>query len=498
MLLCLSFFISCYEDSDLAKRVESLETFALSSINQQIISLKESIVDLEILNNTLKSKIDSIESTGASQTELDTLQFLFYSLSVKTESLKELVWSEVLDTKQWAENKFATLELYSLIVDELISLKANILSDYNELEDQIDKSIDSIYKYIDIALSGYYSSPEIDSLLDVLKSKIEEIESYIRNLDDDLSSRIDAETHKNRKRIKVLCFGNSFTEDSMGYVPFILKNLTPDLELTLAIAYIGGCPLIQHCVNITKQCMTLGSTTYYEMPYTLHISMPGEEKWFSESNLYAEEILLKQDWDVITFQQNGSNVDSDWDTFYVPYIYSIHKSIFNVVSKPVKLGWLSVHSSYRKSFAGLLEKWEGSMVNTQKIEELTGNQVLFPYGTAIQNLRTTPLVDLGDGGFLMADTAHLHEGIGCLSAAYVNAIIIAELAGYNNVSIIGETTRPSKEWCSNVNIPAPNYGTNTKDVVGITENNIYTAQIAAIMAVKHPYKVTDCSSFYKE
>lgn len=336
--------------------------------------------------------------------------------------------------------------------------------------------------------TGYINSPTCVVYMKVpINGVIEELSSKVEELSDNANAK---------KSIKILCFGNSFTQDSMSYVPFILKNVAPNVELTLGIAYIGGCPLVQHCANFTGETTMLGSTAYEVKPYTLQKYYSGASKWVSEGSKDVDALLGNDDWDVITFQQNGGNSASDWDTYYKPYIYKIHKALYEKVSKPVKLGWLSVHGSYKTTFEGLYEAWQGTVENSQKIENLTGNQVVFPFGTAVQNLRTTPLVNLGDGGYLMGDTAHLHEGIGCLAAAYANALKVLELVGVENVSIIGEKTRPTKEWCTSVGVPAPNYGDTTQDVVGITEDNCYTAQIAAIMAVKKPYEVTDCNNFY--
>ena len=296
--------------------------------------------------------------------------------------------------------------------------------------------------------------------------------------------------------ISILCFGNSFTQDSMSYVPFILKNVAPNVELRLTIAFIGGCPLIQHCVNLTKESMSIGGTTYGEKSYTIQEFLPNSKSWASVGTKSADELLTDK-WDIITFQQSGSTSDEDWETYYAPYIFKIHKAIYDKVSSLVKLGWLSVHGAYQHTFNDLLNKWQGTIENTKKIESLTGNQVIFPYGTAVQNLRTTPLVNLGDGGFLMGDSAHLHEGIGCLAAAYANALTILSLTKYDYKSIIGEDTRPTKEWCTEINVPSPNYGDVTNDVVGISEDNCYVAQMAAIMAVKKPFEVTDCNAFVR-
>ena len=299
--------------------------------------------------------------------------------------------------------------------------------------------------------------------------------------------------------IKVICFGNSFTQDFMGYVPCILNDLVPQLDITIGIAYIGGCPLVQHCANFLGETTKLDTKEYKPKKYAYYKYFTEVGKWKNTGSFHASEILSDEDWEVVTFQQNGGNSDSKWEKYYEPYIYPIHESVREFVGDSVKLGWISVHGAYKTTFDGLLAKWKGTIENTKKIEELTENEIVFPFGTAVQNLRTTPLAQLGDGGFLMADTGHLHEGIGCLAAAYSIVLKILELAGLEDeVSIIGNGIRPTKEWCKEKGIPGTNYGAKTNDVVGITDENCYTAQMAAIMAVKYPYEVTDCNEYYVE
>ena len=301
------------------------------------------------------------------------------------------------------------------------------------------------------------------------------------------------------KSIKIISFGNSFTQDCMSYVPFILNDVAPQLDVTIGIASIGGCPLVQHCANFLGKTVELSAKDYEPRKYVYYKYSTNLGKWKNTGNYHANEILSDEDWEVVTFQQNGSNSDSKWEKYYEPYIYSIHESVRELAGDSIKLGWLSVHGAYKTTFDGLLAKWKGTIENTKKIEELTENGIVFPFGTAVQNLRTTPIVQLGDGGFLMADTGHLHEGIGCLVAAYSIVLKILELAGLEDeVSIIGNGIRPTKEWCKEKGIPGTNYGAITNDVLGITDENCYTAQMAAIMAVKYPYEVTDCNEYYVE
>ena len=291
-------------------------------------------------------------------------------------------------------------------------------------------------------------------------------------------------------------FGNSFTQDSMSYVPFILKSIAPSLKVTLGIAYKGAAPLAQHYANFTGQTITIDSNEYSPSNYTLYRYKEGAESWDGGVSLNAIDCLNAESWDIVTFQQAGGTAMKEWDTYYAPYIYKLHKEIFDHASKPVKLGWLSIHAAYANSIDSARTYWQQIVENSKKVSELTCNQIVFPFGTAVQNLATIPsLADIGDSVGMTADGGHLHEGLPCLVAAYANALILLREAGIEGKSIVGESTRPTKEWCSAIGVPGTNYGEITNDVVGITEDNCYLAQVAAIQAVKKPYEISDLASF---
>lgn len=297
-----------------------------------------------------------------------------------------------------------------------------------------------------------------------------------------------------RRSVKIICFGNSFTQDSMSYVPTILKNICPQIDFVIGVAYIGGCPLAQHYVNFYGGSETVNSLTYTPKDYDYFRFDSSADGWVSASGKTAIEILQAEEWDIVTFQEGGVFAHLDWEVCYEPYIYGIHKAVFdNVSNKSVKLGWLSIHGTYSSTQQGDLDKFNKVIANSKKVMDLTGTEILFPFGTAVQNLRTTPLKELGDYDThnLKYDVAHLQEGIGCLVAAYANTLTILNAIGYGNISIVGDTTRPDNTWSSQKLVIGAHGST-----IGITENNAYCAQIAAIQAVKNPYEITDCNKFY--
>lgn len=293
----------------------------------------------------------------------------------------------------------------------------------------------------------------------------------------------------------VLFFGNSFTEDAVSYVPLIINNLLPDLNLTIGIASIGACSLAQHYSNISGQTVSISGTLCKPRSYAYYYFDKQSAKWINNGEKGFEDILKQKNWDIITFQQSGESAAKEWNVYYEPYIHKIHKMLAEMTDSHFKLGWLLIHGAYSSKGEGNLNQWRGAMENTRIVMERTETELLFPYGTAIQNLRTTPLSELGDGKDLLADHGHLQEGIGCLAAAYSISLVIIQQLGLPNDAIIRETTRPSFAWEKRVGVINPNFG-DSNTIIGITDNNSYLAQMAAIFSIENPFSITDCNYLY--
>ena len=296
-----------------------------------------------------------------------------------------------------------------------------------------------------------------------------------------------------KQKIKILCFGNSFTQDSMSYVPMILKNMMPSVELTIGMAIIGGCPLVQHLASFTGENQILDAVTYAPKNYAYSKSINGEP-WTKLGSRNPDYMLADEEWDIVTFQQNGEAAFKDWNTYFAPFIFKLHKSVFDKITRNIKIGWLLTHGAYASSDEDFLQNWQGTANNAKKMLDVTGTSILFPYGTAVQNLRSTSLKALGDGSGhnLTADNAHIQDGIGCMAAAYANALTILKSIGLGKIGVIGETTRVDADFITDNNAQGPNLG--TSGVIGVTDNNCYLAQVAAECAIKNPYEVTDLAN----
>ena len=330
----------------------------------------------------------------------------------------------------------------------------------------------------------------------------EYFEPYTINRIESVEEDVEELKDKSRKTLKVLCVGNSFTQDSVGYSPFIIKGLVgDDIDLTIGIAYFGGAVLAQHCAAITNETQVLvkpnqetitynpSSVTYTYFEYT-----NDADGWVTSGNPTIQSMIQSKDWDIITFQQGSNQADLEYDYYYKPFIHKIEKKVFELVSKPVKLVWFTIQGK-GSTTTERYNKWSGTSQNSQTLINTSGFDLLSAFGTAVQNLRTIPSIEsLGVGGGLSYDGAHLQEGLGCLTAAYTHVITWLRVMGFDYVSIVGETTRPNVSWIEGHNIPAPNWGTQ-KEVIGITEDNCFLAQIAAINAVKKPYDITDLNEY---
>lgn len=279
-----------------------------------------------------------------------------------------------------------------------------------------------------------------------------------------------------KKSIKILSVGNSFAEDAFAYVPFILKDCCPSIDLTFGILYYGGCSLQLH----EQHFDTSGDTSY-----AYRKILPEETKWSTKSSGCSIQYALgDDDWDVIVFQQNGSNAGT-YSTFQ-PYLNSLIRKFKSILNKPVRFAWHLIEP-YDRNLAESVTRFESYCVTAEKVLNETLCDILFPSGTGLQNARTiASLQSLGDGGNMMHTSQHAQEGIPCYALALPNALVIADLCGFGASGIYGDTNVPTQTWVTERAIPNQN-GTS----VGATSANCHLAQMAAIMAHKKPLQITN-------
>lgn len=108
--------------------------------------------------------------------------------------------------------------------------------------------------------------------------------------------------------MKVLCIGNSFSQDAAGYLSRAAGN--QGIDIHVENLYIGGCSLERHYNNMISG----------EKAYELEIN--GES---THVNIALGEALEKDKWDIVTVQQ-ASHFSAFYST-YQPYASELVKFI---------------------------------------------------------------------------------------------------------------------------------------------------------------------------
>lgn len=285
-----------------------------------------------------------------------------------------------------------------------------------------------------------------------------------------------------KRRVRILSIGNSYSQDALGYVPFILPEIEDSLDVEIGIMYMSGATLQQHYNNFINE---VSAYTYY--------LFNGGVSWKNLGSYTIQRALESQSWDMIILQQ-GSTSSWDWST-YQPYLNKLVNLIYGKINYPVKFGWMLTQSrpkvgDHIYTDEEILSHFNSIAKNSQRVMNETLCEFIFPVGTAVQNARTTSLNNLGDYGKLCSsDGGHLQEGLPCQLASYVCVLTILSLCGYGNKSVYGDPIRVNANWVSGKNIPGPN-----GNPTGSTDANCAIAQKCVIMAMKNPYVITDMTN----
>ena len=296
-----------------------------------------------------------------------------------------------------------------------------------------------------------------------------------------------------RPVLRILAFGNSFTYSTLEYLPMLLEEMMPETEIVMGICYDGGCSLARHTEKFNGGDAGRGIPAEYER-YSEYRSTVG--KWVSEPEPYTpQKALDRYEWDIIILQQSVENLHDftglcDFAALVTDYIRYPALLVYNIAQArkpgdPWLDDWMEGETEMERSnrhFQMIADFAERAM-DTPYIS------AVLPAGTAVQNLRTCSFAaHTGDSGYFAKDAAgHLQQGIGPLTAGYAAAGRIAELCR-ELPRLYGLQFMPTDEWAAE---KAPPGGCGP--CVGVTEENVRLAKQCAMMALKNPYAVTDCS-----
>ena len=211
---------------------------------------------------------------------------------------------------------------------------------------------------------------------------------------------------ENKKSLKVLAVGNSFSVNAMKY----LWNICNDgglEEIILGNLYIAGCTLQMHVENIRENASA----------YTFYTNTNGE--WNKEPETSVLDAIKRQDWDIITVQQSSgtSGVVSTYDVLDEIVAYLKREA----TNPDVKIVW-HMTWAFQADFdkRGFKENYDLDQIKMYNmIVDVASNYVLkrenivgiIPVGTTMQNIRTSYF-----GDNVTKDGFHLQPAEGCYSA----------------------------------------------------------------------------------
>lgn len=286
--------------------------------------------------------------------------------------------------------------------------------------------------------------------------------------------------------LKILFIGNSYTADSIGYMPYVLKNIAPSISPTIGYLHIGSSDFGDWLDAWTNETSVL---YYKKTPST---------NWATGAYKKMRAVLHEETWDVVVIQ-NSATKDPTYASGWADGI-TLLDDIVGYVSADdtgytghqIKAGYLA--PQIRIEEGGATGTFEDVMAMVQQFMEDSACSFMIPCTTAIENARGTALDSYGKVGHLNYDyTGHMHEGIGPLCSSYCVALRILELMCKEKAGILGEKTRPTVDWILTRNVPQRNWGDEeqgTETVVGISDANCLLAQKCAVAAIKYPYQVS--------
>ncbi len=193
--------------------------------------------------------------------------------------------------------------------------------------------------------------------------------------------------------VKILCIGNSFSQDATRY----LEDIS-DGRIFVRNLYIGGCTL-----EIHNECIESGKALYEYQKDAEEIE-----------KIALEDALRREKWDYITVQQvsNLSGIEESYEP-YLSNIIEFVKSICPDAEIVLHSVWPYDHNTKHHGFAeynnSQSEMFERMQKCTKKFSEKHSLRVVNT-GKVVQRLRSTPEFNYETGGLsLTRDTYHMSD-----------------------------------------------------------------------------------------
>lgn len=285
-----------------------------------------------------------------------------------------------------------------------------------------------------------------------------------------------------KPHLKILDIGNSYTEDATAYLKLIVDSLNVNVDdMCIYKAYRGGASFRDwYNVYHNKD----------DANYSISKVVGGLNANVKEGSgrpydgALFRRLLIEEKWDLIIIHQYSgySTAYNKWtrkgnDGYLIELL-----KIIRLFQPQCKLGFLLIHSyasSYKRNAEkSSLKRWNNIASVARKFARNYRVDFVIPYGTAIQNLRTTEYNNSMD---LTRDGTHLGMGLARYTAAccYYETLI----APRTGVSMLG----------AKVECPVEDDPKTSK--ISVNTENMITAQKAAKLACMFPYSCNNPNNY---
>lgn len=202
------------------------------------------------------------------------------------------------------------------------------------------------------------------------------------------------ERYNNGKPLRILAVGNSFSQDSVEYLPGILR--TAGIGCTVGDLYNPGCTMERH---LTSAAAGAGIYSYFK---------DSDGEWTERPGTGLAFALADEEWDVITIQEASRR--SGFAEFYRRDLAPLSELVSSAVPS-AKIGWNMTWAYQSDSPNSHFPEYGRdqdrmySMIRDCVKEFVTADpriSFVIPVGTAVQNARTSLI-----GDTLTRDGSHL-------------------------------------------------------------------------------------------
>ena len=276
--------------------------------------------------------------------------------------------------------------------------------------------------------------------------------------------------------LKVLDIGNSYSEDALALLPTVVQNCKVDVKDMCIYKFIrSGASFFSWCQVYDNQ--DTYDYSFYRALGKMSVNVPTGVSPGDNGSLFRR-VLSEVEWDLIIIHQYSPYAPyyDMWGSEEAGGCLDKFLSIIKKHQPNAKIGFMIVHS-YWDNYGGnkeksSLERWQKIAGSVRQLMQDYDIQFIIPYGTAVENLRSS---SLNNGYDLTRDGTHLGYGLGEYTAAccYYESLLYPRtgVSCYMSPANIDVSGKESKYPAVNVN-----------------KSNAVIAQKAAILAIEDMFQ----------